>query len=58
MNNLLALKQFIKGKLQNCNVILSMPTKCCDNQRASATVNLVNEQLSQLNIGIIENKNI
>ena len=35
-----------------------MPTKCCDNQRASATVNLVNEQLSQLNIGIIENKNI
>ena len=30
-NDLLALKQFIKGKLQNCNVILSMPTKCCDN---------------------------
>ena len=31
VNDLLALKQFIKGKLQNCNVILSMPTKCCDN---------------------------
>ena len=35
-----------------------MPTKRCDNHRASATVNLVNEQLSQLNIDIIENKNI
>ena len=35
----------------------SMPTKR-DNQKASATVNLVNEQLSQLNIDIIENKNI
>ena len=58
VNNLLALKQFIKGKLQNCNVILSMLTKRCDNQKASATVNLVNEQLSQLNIDIIENKNI
>ena len=58
VNDLLALKQFIKEKLQNCNVILSMPTKRCDNQKASATVNLVNQQLPQLNIDIIENKNI
>ena len=58
VNDLLALKQFIKRKLQNFNVILSMPTKRCDNQKASATVNLVNEQLPQLNIDIIENKNI
>ena len=58
VNDLLALKQFIKEKLPNCNVILSMPTKRCDIQKASATVNLVNEQLSQLNIDIIENKNI
>ena len=58
VNDLLALKQFVKGKLQNCNVILSMPIKRCDNQKASATVNLVNEQLSQLNIDIIENKNM
>ena len=35
-----------------------MQTKRCDNQKASATVNLVKEQLSQLNIDIIENKNI
>ena len=35
-----------------------MPTKRCDNQKASATVNLVNEQFLQLNIDIIENKNI
>ena len=35
-----------------------MPTKHCDNQKASATVNLVDEQLSQLIIDIIENKNI
>ena len=37
---------------------MSMPTKRCGNQKASATVNLVNQQLSQLNIDIIENKNI
>ena len=35
-----------------------MQTKRCDNQKASATVNLVKEQLSQLNIDIIVNKNI
>ena len=35
-----------------------MPTKHCDNQKAPATVNLVNKQLSQLNIDIIQNKNI
>ena len=35
-----------------------MPTKHCDNQKASATVNLVNEQLAQLIIDITENKNI
>ena len=34
-----------------------MPVKHCDNQKASATVILVDEQLSQLIIGIIENKN-
>ena len=32
-----------------------MPTKRCDNQKASTTVNLVDEQLSQLIIDIIEN---
>ena len=37
---------------------MSMPAKRCGNQKASATVNLVNQQLSQLNIDIIENKNI
>ena len=37
---------------------MSMPTKRCDDQKASATVNLVKQQLSQLNIDIIENKNI
>ena len=31
VNDLLTLKQFIKEKLQNCNVILSMPTKRCNN---------------------------
>ena len=36
----------------------SMPTKRYDNQKAYATVNLVNEQLSQLNIDIVESKNI
>ena len=58
VNDLLTLKQFIKEKLQNCNVILSMPTKRCNSQKAYATVNLVNQQLSQLNIDIIENNNI
>ena len=58
VNDVVALKQFIKEKLQNYNVILSMSSKRCDNQKASATVNLVNKQLSQLSIGIIENKNI
>ena len=37
---------------------MSMPTKRCDDQKASATVNLVKQQLSHLNIDIIENKNI
>ena len=58
VNDLLALKQFIKEKLLNCNVFLSMPNKRCDNQKAAATVSLVNEQLSQSGIEIIENKNI
>ena len=35
-----------------------MPTKRCDNQKAYATVNLTVEQLLQLIVGIIENKNI
>ena len=35
-----------------------MPTKRCDNQKAYATVNLVVEQLLQLIVDIIENKNI
>ena len=37
-NDLLGLKQFTEEKLQNCNVILSMLTKLCDNQKASANV--------------------
>ena len=57
-NYLLALKEFTREKLQNCNIILSMPVKRCGNQKPPATVNLVNEQLSQMNIKIIENKNI
>ena len=57
VNDLLALKQFIREKLQNSIVILSMPTKRCDN-KASATVNLVNQDLPQLNIDIIKNKSI
>ena len=58
VNDLLAIKQFINGKLQNCNAILLLPIKRCDNQKASATINLVKEQLSQMNIDITENKNI
>ena len=54
-NDLLALKQFIEEELQNCNVFLSLKR---NNQKASAPVNLVNKQLSQLNIDIIENKNM
>ena len=57
VNDLLAPKQLIKEKQQICNVILSMPTKHCDNQNESATVNLVNKQLSLLNIDMIEYKN-
>ena len=57
VNDLLAPKQFTKEKQQICNVILSMPTKHCDNQNESATVNLVNKQLSLLNIDMIEYKN-
>ena len=58
VNDLSAPKQFIKEKLQNCNAILSIPAKHCDNQKASATLKLVNQQLPQLNIDVIENKNI
>ena len=58
VNDLLALKQFIKEKLQKCNVVLLMLNKRCDNQKASATVSLVNKQLSHLSIEIIKNKNI
>ena len=35
-----------------------MPSKRCDNQKAYATVNLAVEQLLQLIVDIIENKNI
>ena len=35
-----------------------MLTKPFDNNKSSATVNLVNEQLSQLNIDITENENM
>ena len=57
-NDVLALNQLIKEKLQNCNVLLLISTKRCDNQKASVTVNLVNKQLSQHNIEIIEYKNL
>lgn len=53
VNDLLALNWLIREKLQNCNIILSMSTKRCANQKASATVNLVNKQLSEQNIEII-----
>ena len=58
VNDLLVIKQFIKEKLQKCNVVLLMLTKRCDNQKASATASLVNKQLSHLSIEIIKNKNI
>ena len=58
LNDLSAPKQFIKEKLRNCNVILSIPAKHCDNQKTSVTLKLVNQQLSQLNNDVIENKNI
>ena len=58
VDDLLALKLFVKEKLKNCEVILSLPTKRNDNGKAASNVLLVNEKLLQLKIKTIHHSNI
>ena len=58
VNDLSAPKQFIKEKLQNCNVILSIPAKHCDNQKASATLKMKPSLMTLLLIVSLKLKDI
>ena len=58
LDNLLTLKSFITDNLPNCKVVISTPTLRTDVGNASLTVSQLTNHLLQLDIDIIENRNI
>ena len=58
MNKLLNFKSLIQEKLPDCKVFISTPTLRSDNGKATLTVNQLTNHLLQLNIDIIDNRNI
>ena len=58
LDKLLSLKAFVEKTLPDCNVCISNLTLRTDNEKASLTVNSLNEHLSTLQLGIIDNSNI
>ena len=55
LDNLLSLKSFITNNLPKCNIVISTPTLHTNNGKA---VNKLNNHLLQLDIDIIDNRNI
>ena len=58
VKKILQLKDFIKLRVPNCNVIISRPIKRHDNDNASRVIEEVNVQFQKLTIDMIENENI
>ena len=58
LDNLITLKYFITDKLPNCEVVISTPTLRTDDGKAALTVSQLINHLLQLDIDIIDNRNI
>ena len=58
LDNLITLKSFITDKLPNCKVVISTPTLRTDDGKAALTVCQLTNHLLQLDIDIIDNRNI
>ena len=58
LDNLVTLKSLITDKLPNCKVVISTPTLRTDDGKANTTVSQLTNHLLQLDIGIIDNRNI
>ena len=58
LDNLLTLKSFITDNLPNCKVVISTPTLHTDDGKAALTVSQLINHLRQLDIDIIDNRNI
>ena len=57
-DNLLKLKALVNEKLPQCKVWLSTPTLRTDNGKATLTVSQLVNHLLNLNIDVIDNRNI
>ena len=58
LDNLVTLKSISADKLPNCKVIISTPTLHTDDEKAALTVSQVTNHLLQVDIDIIDNRNI
>ena len=58
LDNLLTLKSLITDNLPNCKVVISTPTLRTDDRKAALTVSQLTNYLFQLDIVIIDNRNI
>ena len=58
LDNLLSLKSFITNNLPKCNIVISTPTLRTNNGKAALAVNKLTNHLLQLDIDIIDNRNI
>ena len=58
MNKLLNFKSLIQKKFPDCKVFISTPRRRSDNGKTTLTVNQLTNHLLQLNIDIVDNKNI
>ena len=58
LNKLLNFKSLIQEKLSDWKVFISTPTLRSDNGKATLTVNQLTNHLLQLNIDIVDNRNI
>ena len=58
LDYLITLKSFITDKLPNCKVVISTPTLRTDDGKAALTVSQLINHLLQLDIDIIDNRNI
>ena len=58
LNKLLNFKSPIQEKLPDCKAFISTPTLRSDNGKATLMVNKLTNHLLQLNIGIVDNRNI
>ena len=58
LNKLLKFKSLIQEKLPDCKVFISTPTLRSGNGKATLTVNQLTNHLLQLNIDIVDNRNM